>query len=76
MIRRTHYYPTMLFRAPSFTVVIRLLDMTSFYSILPILNANITLTRFPSHLPIHIVGRIYVVRDHVCALLDRESTVT
>jgi hypothetical protein len=76
MIRRTRYYQAMLFRAPSFTVVIQLLDLTSFYSLLPILSTNITLTRFPSHLPMHIVGRIYVVRDHVCALLDRESTVT
>ena len=76
MIRRTRYYQAMLFRAPSFTVVIQLLDLTSFYSLLPILSTNTTLTRFPSHLPMHIVGRIYVVRDHVCALLDRESTVT
>jgi hypothetical protein len=66
MIKGTHYYPAMLFRAPSFTVVIQLLNMTTFYSLLPILSANINLTRFPSHLPIQIVGRIDVVRDHMC----------
>jgi hypothetical protein len=65
-IRRIQYYPAMSFRVPSFTVVIQPLDLTTFYSLLPILNGNITLSRFPSHLPIHIVGRIDVVRDHMC----------